>query len=460
MKSKVLAGFSVLKNSINKGHQRSVKAKKNILASFIIRGCNIAISLVLVPLTIHYVNPTQYGIWLTLSSIIGWFGFFDIGFGNGLRNKFAEAIAKGEHELARIYLSTTYAILSIIITIVLVVFFCINPFLDWSSILDPKGNHPASMSAELSTLALLVFVFFCLQFVLQLVTTIITANQQPAKASFFNFLGSLFSLIIIFILTKTTSGSLIYLGLSLGATPVLVLAASSLWFYTHEYKIYAPSMKFVRFSYAKDLMSLGLKFFIIQIASIIFYETSNLIIARIFGAEHVTSYNIAYKYFSIIPMVMSILMTPFWSAFTEAWVNKDIQWIRNTVKRLQTLWVVLSIVTLLMLACSAFVYKLWVGNKIIVPLTLSASIASYVIINSWNVIYSQFVNGVGKIKLQLYLALGGSMINIPLAIFLAKNFGIYGVVLSTTIISIVTAVISPVQYNKIINNRAEGIWAK
>jgi len=113
MKSKVLAGFSVLKNSINKGHQRSVKAKKNILASFIIRGCNIAISLVLVPLTIHYVNPTQYGIWLTLSSIIGWFGFFDIGFGNGLRNKFAEAIAKGEHELARIYLSTTYAILSI-----------------------------------------------------------------------------------------------------------------------------------------------------------------------------------------------------------------------------------------------------------------------------------------------------------------------------------------------------------
>ena len=36
---------------------------------------------------------------LTLSSIIGWFAFFDIGFGNGLRNKFAEAIAKGDHQL-------------------------------------------------------------------------------------------------------------------------------------------------------------------------------------------------------------------------------------------------------------------------------------------------------------------------------------------------------------------------
>ncbi len=456
MKEKILSAFTSLNSIINKGHQRSVKAKKNILASFVIRGCNIAISLILVPLTIHYVNPTQYGIWLTLSSIISWFTFFDIGFGNGLRNKFAEAIAKGEHELARIYLSTTYAILSIIIASVLLLFFCINPFLNWSAIL----NAPPGMASELSTLALLVFAFFCLQFVLQLITTIITANQQPAKASFFNFLGSLFSLTVIFILTKTTSGSLIYLGLSLGVTPVLVLAASSIWFYNRDYKKYAPSLKFIRFSYARNLMSLGLKFFIIQIAAIIFYETSNLIIAQLFGPAQVTSYNIAYKYFGIIPMVMGIIMTPFWSAFTEAWVNKDIEWIKTTIERLRRLWIVLTIVTLVMLVFANFIYQIWVGKQIVIAFTISATIASYVIINAWNVINSQFLNGVGKIKLQLYLALGGSAINIPLAIFLGKTLGIYGVVLSTTIISIVTAIVSPIQYSKIINNKASGIWAK
>ena len=456
MKESILSVFSSLNSIINKGHQRSVKAKKNILASFVIRGCNIAISLVLVPLTIHYVDRTQYGVWLTLSSIIGWFTFFDIGFGNGLRNKFAEAIAKGDHLLARIYLSTTYAILSIIIAVVLIIFFCVNPFLNWSTIL----NAPAGMAEQLSTVALLVFVFFCLQFVLQLITTIITANQQPAKASFFNFLGSLFSLTIIFILTKTTSGSLIYLGMALGITPVLVLTSSSLWFYNHEYKQYAPSFKYIKFSYARNLMSLGIKFFIIQIAAIIFYETSNLIIAQLFGPAQVTSYNIAYKYFGIIPMVMSIITSPFWSAFTEAWVNKDIQWIKTTMKRLRLLCLLLSGLAVLMLLLSDFVYTMWVGNQIIIPLSVSISIASYVILNAWNAIHSQFLNGVGKIKMQLYFALGGSLINIPLAIFLGKNLGIYGVVLSTTIISIVVAVVSPIQYNKIINNRADGIWAK
>ena len=120
MKDKILLPFTFLNNILSKGHQRSVKAKKNIIASFFIRGISIAISLIVVPLTLNYINPSRYGIWLTLSSIVSWFSFFDIGFGNGLRNKFAEAIAKGNTELAKIYISTTYAILILVISCILI----------------------------------------------------------------------------------------------------------------------------------------------------------------------------------------------------------------------------------------------------------------------------------------------------------------------------------------------------
>src|ERR1035437_10668458 len=86
-----------IKIFFTEGNQRSIKAKKNILVISIIKGCSIAVSLLLVPITIHYVNPTRYGIWLTLSSIVGWFSFFDVGLGNGLRNKFAEAVTNGKY---------------------------------------------------------------------------------------------------------------------------------------------------------------------------------------------------------------------------------------------------------------------------------------------------------------------------------------------------------------------------
>jgi len=448
--------FSALIDKLTKGHERSIKAKKNILYSILIRGFSIAISLVLVPLTIHYVNPTQYGIWLTLSSIIGWFGFFDIGFGNGLRNKFAEAVAKEDFELARTYVSTTYAILSIIIGIILLIFFCINPLLNWTKIL----NTPPEMAKELSLLALIVFVFFCIQFILKLITTVMTANQEPAKASFFNVLGSIFSLVVIFILTKTTKGNLVYLGTALGFTPLLVLTASSIWFYKNEYKRVAPSFKYVKFNYARDLMTLGLKFFIIQIASVVIYQTSNIIIAQLFGPAQVTPFNIAYKYFSIIPMGFGIIMMPFWSAFTEAWIKRDIGWIKNTMNKLTMIWGIFSLTAVIMLLFSNIIYRLWVGKEIVVPVSISVVMAIYVITNAWCGIFSNFLNGVGKIKLQLYSGTIGAILNIPVSIFLAKYLGIYGVILSTTILGIASGIWSPIQYRKLINNTAKGIWNK
>ena len=121
---------------INKGQERSVKAKKNILASFFIKGSSILVSIIMVPIAINYVNVSQYGVWLTLSSIVVWFIFFDIGLTQGLRNKFAAAVAKGEDDLAQIYVSTTYAILAIICTTVWLAFFFTNHFLNWAQILN------------------------------------------------------------------------------------------------------------------------------------------------------------------------------------------------------------------------------------------------------------------------------------------------------------------------------------
>ena len=448
--------FLLIKDFFTKGNERSINAKKNIVFIAFLKGLSIAISLFLVPITIHYVNPTRYGIWLTLSSIVGWFNFFDIGLGNGLRNKFAEAVASGKTELARTYVSTTYAILVLIIAVVLLIFFCINPFLNWARIL----NTPAEMSGELRVLALIVFSFFCLEFVMQLMTTIITANQQPAKASIFGFLGNLFSLAIIFILTKTTSGNLIYLGAVFSATPVLVLVASSLWYYTHSYRKYAPSIKFVKFHFARDLMSLGIKFFVIQMAAVIFYQTSNIIIAHLFGPEEVTPYNIAYKYFGVITMAFSIIMLPLWSAYTEAWVKRDIDWIKNTINKLVMIWGLIAFGVIIMVFASNFIYRLWVGKEIKVSISISIVMAAYVVVNGWCGIFSQFLNGVGKIKLQLYISTIGAVLNIPLAIFLGKHLGIYGVLLSTVILGGITAVWSPLQYRRLINNKATGIWNK
>ena len=240
----------------------------------------------------------------------------------------------------------------------------------------------------------------------------------------------------------------------------MVFTSSSIWFYTHKYKKYAPAIKYVRFKFARDLMTLGFKFFFLQIAALILYQTSNIIIAQLFGPEQVTPFNIAYKYFGIITMAFTIFIMPFWSAFTEAWTKKDIIWIKSIMKKLVFIWIFLSITTIIMFIFSDFIFRIWIGKELKVPIKISAVVAVYVIINSWCGIFSHFLNGVGKIKLQLYSGLLSALINIPLAVFLGKHFGVSGVVLSTCILGIISAIWSPIQYMKIINEKARGIWNK
>lgn len=444
-------------NKFLSGHERSVKAKKNILSSFVFKGISIIISLLLVPLTIDYLNPTKYGIWITLMSVIAWFNFFDIGLGNGLRNKFATAKAEEKDELARTYISTTYAIISIISVALFIVFFIVNQFLDWGKILNTSSDL-----VELEKLVFIVFSVFCLQFIFKLINVVFIADQRPAMSGLINTIGSLFSLITVVILMKTTQGSLLYLGASFSIINLVVPLLAGVWFFNTSYKKYKPSLKHVDFSHLKELMSLGLRFFVMQGAALVVFMTDNIIISQISGPQDVTPYNIAYKYFGIVTMVFTIITTPLWSAYTEAYVKKDFMWIRQITKKVYQLWGVVFVGLLLMLFLSDYAYHLWIGDKVIVPFLLSSIMALWVMISTSTMVFSNFLSGISKIKLSLWHSVFVSIANIPLSIYFAKNLGMgsAGVILASVICIFPRAVFQPIQYWKIINEKATGIWNK
>jgi O-antigen/teichoic acid export membrane protein len=318
------------------------------------------------------------------------------------------------------------------------------------------------MAKELSIVAVVVFSFFCIQIVLKIINVVLIADQKPAKSSFFDMLGQVLALLIIFVLTKTTSGSLLYLALALGSSSILIMLLSSLWFYSHEYKPYRPSVRLFEKNIVKDIMSLGSKFFIIQIAAIIIFQTTNIIITQVLNPQDVTVYNIVYKYFSVQTMVFAIVLAPLWSAYTDAYAKNDIAWINNVVHKTMLLWWVFVAGALAMVLISPYIYPLWIGRNIARSIDFSTSIACavYVTTANWCSIYVFFLNGIGKIKLQLYNSVGLMFTYIPISIFMGKIFGITGIVVSLCIVSLPGAILSPIQFNKLIKGTAKGIWIK
>jgi O-antigen/teichoic acid export membrane protein len=451
--------ITLILEQLNKGQERSVKARKNILGGILIRGFSIIISLVFVPLTIDYINPTRYGIWLTLSSIVGWFTFFDIGLSGGLRNKFAEAVASGNDRQARVYVSTIYAILGLIFFGVWLLFLGVNQFLDWSAIL----NVSADMRSEVSILALIVFTYFCLQFVLRVITTILTANQQPAKGSLIDMLGQAVSLLFVVILIKTTEGSLLKLGLALCVSPILVLLAANIFFFSREYKKYRPTYALVDFSKAKDLFNLGLKFFVVKVAYIIQFQTANIIIAQNFGTTDVTSYNIVYKYFGILNMVFIIFLTPFWSASTEAYFKGDIGWIKKAIKQYNLLNWLLFLGSIVMLVFSERIYDLWLGEGT-VEISFMLSLWGFFFFNVtiYGLKYVNFLNGISALKIQFIASAISPFLFLFTALLLIRYFhlGVYSLFIASVIANFNGYFLAPLQYYQIVHKNKKGIWVK
>ncbi len=442
---------------LNRGSQRSARAKKNIAAMFILKGVSILCQLAVVPMTIRYVSKYEYGVWITISSIVAWLSFFDLGIGNGLRNKMIEAIETGKHRLAKVYVSTAYAIIGLIVASVWAVCVAVSFFVDWPGVL----NAHADMNQELLWTVVIVVTNFSLLFVLGLNRTLLNAIQKPAVASAFDTATQVLLCVVLVVLINTTEGSLVKLALAMGATSMVVLVVSNVWTFSGLLRDYRPELRAVRFRLGRGIVSTGLAFFLLQIIAIVFYETNNLIITHYIGPEEVTVYNVAYKYMQVLMMLFMILIAPFWSAFAEANVNGDYVWMRSTTHKLVKMVGLLALLGLVMVGVSPLFYRFWLQGQVQVPFLVTLLVFAFNIANIWSTLWTQLLCGFGRIRLQTIMSALCGITYLPAAIWGCKHFGIVGL-LSASLLSFVvyTSWFGIIQVHKLINRTASGIWNK
>lgn len=439
-----------------KGDKRTVKAKKNILASIVLKGIDSLVYLLLVPITLGYLNPYEYGVWLTLNSILMWINSFDIGLGNGMRNKLAEAVALNNKELGRIYVSTTFIMLILFMLSIILITTLISPYVNWYSILGTTSKE----IPHLQEIVYVTFAIFCLNFIFKFIGNIYLALQLPAINNLIVTSGHLLSLLLILILTKITTGNLMYVALVYSSSPLIIYILIYPITFFKVVPWLRPSLKCFKSCYLSNLFNIGIHFFLLQLSSILLFSFANLLISHLFGPENVTPYNIAYRYFSLVPMCMNIIVGPMWSATTDAYTRGDIAWIKQTMHTIRKILLGTYILLCIMVFISKFIYKIWVGSDIDIPYSLSASIAVYLAIIISSLSYSNFLNGLGKIKLQTINTVTVASLFYPLCWFLGIHFGIIGIIVGMCLLNSSGLVLNKVQFNKVINGTAKGVWNK
>lgn len=402
----------------------------NIGFSFLAKGIALLVSFISVPLLLAYLGKDTYGIWLTIFSVISWMSFFDLGLGNGLRNHLTHTFAENDNKKAQEYISTAYWLLGSFILICIGILQFGVFFIDWFKVFRPTVH----LNENFNIIVSICLWGFGALLIVRLILSIMQSVKKTGTGDLLMAVGSFVSLVLIFFISNFNSPTKLYLVASVfsWASPI-VLLLFSVYYFGIRNKTLRPRLKNVKKSLARNIFGLGLEFFVAQFLVLILNQSSNIIITQVLSPAEVTVYFIPLRLFSVFSIIMGLFSTNLLPYFTEAGAKNDVLKMKSIIMKFFKLLMLLVLVFTIILIFSKFIIKIWTANQILIPFQLLALHFFLVIIGGVNTIFSTFLNGIGKIKVQLPVFLLSVILFIPLAIFLGNELGLSGIVIATII---------------------------
>ena len=427
---------------------RNIIQKKNILFGITFKGISIFLNFLVVPILILFLGKIEYGVWITIFSMVNWISTFDLGIGQGLRNKLAEALSVNDNLKASQIISTSYLFISIFSIIILLVGIGFIYFVNFQNLLNYKGKS----SSYLHNFVFLSLFFTIINFTLSLYKKLYLAVHKSFMVELVNVFFQTFYLITILIwLHFNLEKSLISLIFIFGVINFIVSLISTFVFFKVQEKI---SFSFNNFNLkeGRSIFKLGGKFFIINISLLVILSTDNIIISNLLGPSFVTDYFTIQKVFQVLIVVFTVVLSASWNLYSEAIMKKDFNWIKGNLKKMNSYFLGILIFGLFLFYFIEEILNIWIGQGLVeIPKGLAFCNLLYTFIFCFTNIYMFFINASNKINLQMYLYIFGALINIPLSIFLVRLLGSStGVILSTLLCFLPLLIIMPVQAKKII----------
>lgn len=420
---------------------------KNISFGVIYKVINMGIVFTTIPLLLNYLEEEQYGIWVTIFSLVNMALFVDGGIGNGLKTKLAKALSLKNYKLSNSYISTAYISVTILSILILIVGFLLIFNLDLKVLFNTSLTNQ-ELRKVLSTTLILVIIGF----ILNLHKSLYYANQEASKVELAALIYQLIILVLITVLYQFFSKNLFYISLVYGGANILVSLIFTFNFFKNNTNL-KLSFNYFKKDKVNDLLGLSISFFIIQLCLIVIFTSDNLIITNLIGPVEVTTYDVVYKLFQVVVTFSVILQDSLWALYSDAYEKKDYAWIRKTLKRLNKLFLGFIILAIFFYFISKPVIGIWTQKDLNISNNLLLYMSIYILVRAYGIIYMNFLNAIGKIKLQMILFVIGALINLPLSFYFVKisGLGSGGVILGTIFSILGLSLILPIQSFKILN---------
>jgi O-antigen/teichoic acid export membrane protein len=381
-----------------------------------------------VPLTLSYLGPERFGLWMAISAAITMLSFADFGLGNGILNAVSHASGRNDKVAIHQFVSNGFIMLTAIAALMLLVFVAAYRHVPWPSVFNVSS---ATAALESGPVVFVLAICFFATLPLGATQKIQLGLQRGHWGYMWEAVGSLMGLLGIIIATQLQAG-LQWIALSMAGLPLLFRAVNTFLFFGYQEKTLRPRFDHFEFAVVKRLIRTGALFFVLQLAVIVGFQSDNIIIARILGVEAVAGYDVALKLSTLPAMFIGLVVVAQWPAYGEALTRGDSEWIRQTFTRTIRLSLLIAIpFAVILFTWGDVIIRIWAGPAVVPSAALLAGVSIWSVLLVLGSVIGALLNGLHVVKFQEINALLMATANILISIFRVKQIGTIGAIFGT-----------------------------
>lgn len=301
-----------------------------ILTGAVSRGVAGLVPIALIPVTLRYLGPDLYGLWMTVTALVGMAAFADLGLGNGLMTKLAPCYASGATAEARRYISSAYLCLSLLAAVLVGLLWSLSAAVPWARLFHTTDSATPDDARRMTLVCLTAFV---VNVPLSLITRVQLAYQRISAANLWQGCGNLVTL------------PLAVGAVAAGLSPVLVVAATvvgpplvnlvnSLWFFGRRRPDLRPGLTVADTAVAARLLRLGGLFLAVTVLTGIATNVDLVIVTHALGLHEAAAYAVPMRLFAQLGFVVALVSAPLWPANGDALARGDLAWVRRMTRRM------------------------------------------------------------------------------------------------------------------------------
>ncbi|NCP25160.1 MAG: oligosaccharide flippase family protein [Erythrobacter sp.] len=405
------------------GRARHRQIARATLVGIVSRVASILTVIVTTPLAYEYLGEDRFGLWATITSIVAFLSFADLGIGNGLMSSIATAHGANDKDRVRALVSSGYAMLSLVAGSILLLLWAAYPFVDWATLFNVETELAASEAGPATATFL---VLFLLNIPAMMIQRIQLGLQQSHIYSAWQIVTGLIAIAGTY-LAVTFECGLPVLVLALSGPPLLVNLSNTIVSFWKRHRDIRPTIQSISVSLSKQMMALGWFFLILQSAGMFNNQIDKFLIAQEFGVDAVAPYAVVERLFNLIITVVAVLLVPLWPAFTEALERGDLAWIDSAFKNTFLICLVFTVPTAAALIfATPFILTLWIPSAPTPEFLLLCGFAAWKIVESMTSIVITYMNGMKILKFQLVLMLLTVALITPMKFLLIRTAGVAG----------------------------------